>query len=92
MSNSFCAVCGKRHRFKGPVDDERDVISSLCLDCHGKLVVIGPYVYACEVCKVKHSSSFGIYCRSNTLTNRVYGVVYDFRSIAVLSKRVKINL
>jgi hypothetical protein len=85
MSNSLCAVCGKRHRFKGSCDEKRDIISCLCLDCHGNLIVIGKLIYACEKCLVKHGCSFGVFHRSNVLMNRIDGKVYDFRDRSILS-------
>ena len=85
MRASECAVCGKRHRLWRGFNPQREVIAERCLDCHGPLVSIGPYVYKCSVCSVKHGTSFGDFTRSNTLCNSLNGVVTDYSAECVLS-------
>jgi hypothetical protein len=85
MRASECAVCGKRHRLWRGFNPKREVIGAWCLDCHGPVVCIGPYVYKCSVCRVKHGTSFGGFTRSNTLCNSLNGVVTDYSAESVLS-------
>jgi hypothetical protein len=80
-----CAVCGMRHRLWRGFNPSREVTSKQCLDCHGPLLDIGPYVYKCSVCRVKHSSQFGDFTRSNTLRNSLNGVETDYSAECVLS-------
>ncbi len=84
-SNSDCVVCGKKHRQKYRLDPAREAACGLCLDCHGQLEAIGPYVYRCVRCRAKHSSGFGLFTRSNVLSNSLYGVVTDYSEHCVIS-------
>ena len=84
MKCAECAVCSKRHRQRFRMQP-MDVACSLCLDCHGKLVCVGPYVYRCESCGVKHGVSWGVYVRATVLVNSSSGVVTDYSESCVLS-------
>lgn len=88
-SNSDCRVCGKKHRPRFTNEPERELVCALCLDCHGELESIGPYVYRCKLCHVKHGDSFAIFTRSNTLQNERDGKVTDYSHLAVLSLYLK---
>lgn len=62
-----------------------------CLDCHGSLQEIAPYVFRCESCKVIHgisggnSSPYARFHRSGLLKFRRGGIEYDFSETCVLS-------
>jgi hypothetical protein len=75
-----CAVCGNQHRWPR---------EPICLDCHGQLEAIGPYVYRCLQCHVKHGSGWGTFSRAGRLWNRLNGVKTDYSGQAVLSPNLR---
>jgi len=76
---TLCAICNRTHR----ADDPR------CLDCHGDLELIGPSVFRCRYCYVKHTTGFGRLSRSGSLTHISDGKLTDYSDRSVLSKRLK---
>ena len=74
----LCSICSKPHA----ADDLR------CLDCHGELKLIDPYILRCAKCHVKHSSAFGKLSRSGTLIHMNRGKGKSYARHCVLSKRL----
>ena len=76
-----CNVCSSLHRMG----------YQLCLDCHGQLEKLAPFVYRCRLCRVKHGFQGGFggsghFFRSGQLTNMREGKIENFADRCVLSQ------
>lgn len=76
-----CAICCEIHRAD----------RALCLDCHGHLAELDPFVFRCLVCKVKHGFQGGFggsghYYRAGQLWNTREGTFRNYADRCVLSQ------